>query len=75
MNRSTNHLRATLVATILLAAIPASRASADTLTLMWDFNLEPDVTGYQVYVGSQPGTYTQIVDVGNTNTFVMNNFL
>jgi hypothetical protein len=37
---------------------------------MWDFNTEPDVDGYVVHVGPAPGTYSQSVDVGNTDRFV-----
>src|SRR5690349_3750784 len=72
MNRFDKHLRATVVAAILIAATSATPAAADTLTLMWDLNSEPDVTGYQVHIGLQPGVYTQTVDVGNTDTFVFN---
>ena len=46
-------------------------ASADSLTLMWDLNTEPEVTGYEVRYGLQPGVYTQSVNVGNTDTYVL----
>src|SRR5690349_7959631 len=74
MNRFDKHLRATLIAATLLA-LPPAYAAADTLTLMWDLNSEPDVTGYQVHIGQEPGVYTQIIDVGNTDTFVFANAL
>jgi len=46
----------------LLLTLAASRvAAADTITLMWDANPDPSVSGYIVYVGTQPGTYTQNV--------------
>jgi hypothetical protein len=47
----------------------AHSASADTLSLMWDPNSEPDVIGYKVHVGTQPGTYTQHIDVGPATTW------
>lgn len=47
----------------------ASSASADTISLTWDPNSEPEVIGYKVHVGSQPGTYTQHIDVGPATTF------
>jgi hypothetical protein len=49
-------------------AIGAS-ASADTLTLTWNRNPEPEVVGYLVYVGTQSGTYTRTVDVGNFTSY------
>ena len=45
-------------------------AAADTLTLLWNLNPEPEVTGYTVYIGTQSGVYDQTVDVGNTDTYV-----
>jgi hypothetical protein len=37
---------------------------------MWDPNPEPEVIGYQVYVGAQPELYTRTYDVGNQTSFV-----
>lgn len=45
-------------------------AAAESLTVKWDLNTEPEVTGYRVHIGEQPGVYTQVIDVGNTDTFV-----
>jgi hypothetical protein len=73
MNGFRQHLRATLIVAALFIATPVSQAAADTLTLMWDLNTEPDVTGYQVHIGQQSGVYTQTIDVGNTDTFVLAN--
>jgi hypothetical protein len=55
--------------TLIVGLLGARRAAADTLTLTWDFNSEPDVNGYIVYIGTQPGVYAQSVDVHNTNTY------
>jgi hypothetical protein len=55
--------------TLMVGLLGARRAAADTLTLMWDFNTEPDVTGYIVYIGTQPGVYAQSVDVHNVNRY------
>ena len=67
---SKRYRRAYLVAAIFCALVCPRLASADTLTLMWDLNPEPEVTSYQVHIGSQPGVYTQTIDVGNTDTYV-----
>ena len=32
---------------------------------------EPEVVGYIVHIGSEPGVYTKRVDVGNTTTYVL----
>src|SRR6476469_5283644 len=69
MNRLTKQLRASVIAATIFTVMPAAQAAADTLTLMWDLNPEPDVTGYQVHIGVTPGVYTQTVDVGNTDTY------
>ena len=42
-----------------------------SVTLAWDPNTEPDIAGYKLYYGSPVGTYSEVVNVGNTtNTTV-----
>jgi hypothetical protein len=54
----------------LLLTLAASRvAAADTISLMWDASPEPTVAGYIVYIGTQPGTYTQNVNVGPSTSY------
>jgi hypothetical protein len=48
----------------LLAALPIEGS-----TLTWDRNPEPEVTGYIVSYGTQPGVHTTQVNVGNVVTF------
>jgi hypothetical protein len=58
-----------LAGLILFAALfvgPVSRATS--VRLAWDPNPEPDVAGYRVYYGSQPGIYPQVVDAGNATS-------
>jgi hypothetical protein len=59
--------RALLALGCLLLPLAARSASADSLILAWDPNVDP-VTGYAVYVGS-----SQRIDVGNTTTFTYTN--
>src|SRR5215204_2269268 len=63
-------LRFPLLAVLMLMA-SVRIAAADSLTVQWDRNTEPEVDGYVVHVGSQPSTYTQTFDVGNTDTFTL----
>lgn len=41
------------------------------LVLLWDFNPEPEVTGYLVYFGASPRAYTSVIDVGYANFAVI----
>jgi PKD repeat protein len=53
-----------LLTALMLVGASAPLAAADTITLMWDANPEPQVAGYVLHVGTQPGIYTQHTDVG-----------
>src|SRR5258705_168480 len=63
---------ATTAAVLILSSLFLARAaSADPITLAWDANAPSDnVIGYKVYVGTQPGIYTQTTDVGNATSYV-----
>ena len=52
------------VAVFLATILFAVSASAASVSLAWDPNKEPEVTGYVVLVGSTPGGTDQTVDVG-----------
>jgi len=66
-------MRRLLLAACLLASSRAL-AAADSVTLMWDRNTEPNVTGYRVFVGTQSGVYTETFDVpAATPVFVYRN--
>jgi chitodextrinase len=48
----------------------SSTASAQTTySLAWDASTSPGVQGYYLYVGSQPGSYSQQIDAGNGTTW------
>jgi hypothetical protein len=49
---------------LLVTVLFATTASAASVSLAWDPNKEPEVTGYVVLVGSTPGSVEQTVDVG-----------
>ena len=53
----------------VLAMLTTTVARADSLTLAWDANPEPDVVGYYVYIGTASGVYSTVVDVGNDTSY------
>ena len=45
-------------------------AFAGDATLSWDpndWNINPDLSGYKIYYGTDPSTYTQVIDIGLIN--------
>jgi hypothetical protein len=59
------------LAVVLVAAATtqAEAAAPSVITVVWDANPEPEVTGYHVYVGTRPGVYDQKFDAGPSTTF------
>jgi hypothetical protein len=58
----------TILAVVALWALVARPVSAGPITLAWDPNPEPYITGYRVFVGTAPGVYTQTFDVPTNQT-------
>ncbi len=70
MHTLQSRVRLAALITIFLAASAASTAAEiGSIRLAWDPNPEPDVVGYVVYVGTEPGVYPQTFDVGVQTTF------
>jgi hypothetical protein len=61
-------VRSSLVV-LLFLVVGARMAEAQPLTLAWDPSKDTDVTGYTLAIGSQPGQYTQQIDVGVTTEY------
>lgn len=59
------HARVVFSLIVLLLA-PTGLLAA---TATWDRNPEPDVAGYRLSYGTQPGVYTTSIDVGNVVTY------
>lgn len=64
----------------IIACAHAVTAFAGTTSLVWDppaTNTDgtplTDLAGYKIYYGTTPGSYTNIIDVGNVTTSVVNN--
>lgn len=53
----------------------ATLAFAETATVSWDANTESDLSGYKIYYGTSSGSYDDVVDVGNTTSFSINNLV
>jgi hypothetical protein len=67
-------LRTRLLVLAVMSALVLARASvlhAQTPTLVWDANTEPDVIGYRVYYGTQSRVYSAQVDVGNRTSYAI----
>lgn len=47
----------------------AASVSGTTITLTWNPNVEQDLEGYTVYMGTSPGTYGTPISVGNVLTY------
>ncbi len=55
-----------------LAIVLATALGAQGATATWDRNPEPDVAGYKLSYGTQPGVHTVTIDVGNVTTHTFN---
>ena len=64
------------VLTVLLAlCLSGTVFGAQSLTLAWDQNSEPDVIGYKVHYGQTSGSYTQTLDVGNATNATLSSLV
>lgn len=59
---------------LALLAAPQT-AVAGSLSIAWDPNTENDLAGYLVHYGTQPGTYTAVLDVGNRTAATIPNLV
>ena len=69
--RLTAIVSAIVVMVALLVGVCAGQAAAAQVTLAWDANTEPDVSGYNLYLGTSSGAYGAPINVGNVNTFTV----
>ena len=60
-------LACSLIAIVLLLLAPSTLQAA-TATATWNANPEPDIAGYKLSYGTQSGTYTTVLDVGNVTS-------
>lgn len=58
-----------IVTLILLSAVMLTSA----VTVRWTPNIEPDLSGYRVYWGTNSRSYTKVIDCGLTNVYFIDN--
>jgi len=58
---------------LLFVASQSLCSAAQSVTLSWSANSEPDIAGYKVYYRAVAATLSEVVDVGNTTTFTVPN--
>jgi hypothetical protein len=64
-----------LIASILSLHVFAPAVHAAQISLEWDANREPDLSGYRIYYGTSSGHYSASVDVGNSTHCVISNLV
>src|SRR5687768_9361945 len=57
---------------LALAIVAGTAIGAGAATASWDPNTEPDVAGYKLSYGTQPGVHTVTIDVGNVTAYTFN---
>jgi hypothetical protein len=60
-----------VLAALLVIVASALSGFGKDITLAWDLNPEPSVTGYKLYYGTTPQNYSNSIDVGNVTTYVL----
>jgi len=61
-------------AATVLATVPGGQAG-QAVALAWDASTDPTVTGYNVYYGTESGTYTNVISVGKSNSAIVSNLV
>jgi hypothetical protein len=58
----------------LPALLNGSKSSADSITVTWTANAEPDLAGYLLYYGTSPGNYGSPLPIpSNSTSYELNN--
>lgn len=68
-------LSSLLLVLMALLSLLMTSAHAAQVTVAWDANSDPAVTGYRVHYGTAPASYTSHVDVGNVTSCVISGLL
>jgi fibronectin type 3 domain-containing protein len=57
-----------MILTSLMLLVFCIPSYADDANASWDANTEPDLAGYKIHYGTESGTYTTTLDVGDSTT-------
>ncbi len=57
------------IANVEINVVCASGNCSQTIRISWDANSEPDLSGYYLYHGTQPGVYTDKIWLGNVASY------
>lgn len=52
-------------------SVQGLKVTEDPVVLTWSRNPEPYIGGYRIYYGKSSSNYTQVLDVGNVNQYLM----
>jgi hypothetical protein len=66
-------LRAFVLLVPVLALTAVSAAAQSSITVAWNANTEPEVTGYAVSWGTRSGVYNGTLDAGDNTQYTFNN--
>lgn len=58
---------------LLLSTLCSPSRAAQSVTLAWNANSEPDIAGYRIYCQTAAEDSSAVVDVGNPTTFTLPN--
>jgi fibronectin type 3 domain-containing protein len=58
-----------LLSCLFLSICPIARSAQ--VTLAWDQATSPDVVGYKIYYGTASGSYTAVIDAGNSTSYTV----
>jgi hypothetical protein len=68
-------LSSLLLVLMAILSLMMTSAHAAQVTVAWDANSDPAVTGYRVHYGTALGSYTSHIDVGNATSCVISGLL
>jgi len=68
-------LSSLLLVLMAILSLLMTSAHAAQVTVAWDANSDPAVTGYRVHYGTALGSYTSHIDVGNATSCVISGLL